>query len=46
MSLLLSFNSSNAIIIMLLLVVAVDHSRLVDGILVVVVRDSTEQRSW
>ena len=38
-----SFNSSNAIIIMLLLV-AVDHSRLVDGILVI--RDGTEQRVW
>ena len=37
------FNSSNAIILMLL-VVAVDHSRLVDGILVV--RDSNELRIW
>ena len=39
MSLFSSFNSLNAIII-LLLFVAVDHSRLVDGILVV--HDSTE----
>ena len=37
-----SFNSSNAFIIIFLLLVAVNHSRLVDGILVVV-RDSTEQ---
>ena len=41
MSLPSSYNSSNAII-MVLLLVAVDHSRLVDGILVV--RDSTELR--
>ena len=44
MSLPSSFNSSNAIIITLLLV-AVDHSRLADEIFVVV-RDSTELRIW
>ena len=43
MSLPSSLKSSNAIIIMLLLV-AVDHARLVDGILVV--RDSTKQIIW
>ena len=43
MSLPSSFNSSNDLMIMLLLV-AVDHSRLVDGI--VVVRDSTEPIIW
>ena len=43
MSLPSSFNFSN-VIMMLLLLVAVDHSRLVDGILVV--RDSTEQIIW
>ena len=42
-----SFNSSNVIIIdkiLMLIFVALDHSRLIDGILVV--RDSTEQSFW
>ena len=43
MSLPLSFNFSNAVVIMLL-IVAVDHSRLFDGILVV--PDNTEQIIW
>ena len=43
MSLPSSFNPSNANIIMMLLV-AVDHSHLVDGISLV--RDSTEPRIW